>query len=326
MQEHLTIRNAALNNLDLDVLEYIDLRDMKCLTQTRKGGSPFALGPDGLPKNVDAGDRVWVAQAGYGVIGTVLITNIHQPVQIRNHEDVSRLKKEVRSLEATYWESLRDLVDELKGKSLGFIALDVRAERVLETAEHFRLTKPKGMQSSWFTLTEEMKASLFAKQGQSVSAALLEDETLGEYGVISPKVKYLVRQIWSDLTDRIHADGEVVHLDHLVPKALGGPGCLIYNVIPLPGSQNVWKQHAVPPALPMVAHRWKLLSDEEHQGWGAMDDIPSVKEQQRDLTKRVTATMRKRPVLEQKRFYFEVMEYAYGASVRERFARHNALP
>lgn len=323
--EHLVIRNAGLNNQ----VEVMDLRRIEVLSQSLIGRKPSPFAPDnqGQPK-VHVGDLVWLAQSGYGVIGTLRITGVHQIAEVRSHEDIDTLKRLHRTLEATYWEDLRGQLPKLNGRVMYFGAVSTTVESRFTLAEQFRLNLPKNAQLSWWILSDPTKrAEYFSKQGQSVSAAIAEEEAGGEYGSITAKVRLTVAQIWKGECFGDRKEGEFLHYDHFVPKALGGPGIYAENIVPLPDTMNLVKQHKVVRGFADIAYQWKLLTEDEYQNWGHMfDDNNAVIEKQRDHVRRITAEIRNRPQVEQRRFYFQILEKGIGPRVRHLFAALNAIP
>ena len=329
--EHLVIRNASLNNQNLDIVDEMDLRKMKILTESLIGRMPsaFTAGEDGHSKHVHTGDLVWLAQAGYGVIGTLRISQVYPVAEVRSHAEIDVLKKDSRysSLEATYWEHLRDRLPNLKGRAMYFASVAITVEQQFSKTDQFRLSLPPHFQQSWVVLTDSVKkGQFFSKRGQSLSAALAEEEAGGDYGAITPKVRLAVRGIWKDEFFGDRLPGEELHYDHFVPRALGGPGILAENIVPTPGPINQVKKHKLVPEFADVADAWGLLSEEEYRTWGSMFDNAATLENQRNLTKRITSTIRARPHDEQRKFYFQVLEKGVGPRVRTLFTEAGALP
>lgn len=326
--EHIVIRNAGLNNATRISLG----KDME-FTQTAIGRSPFRLDHEGRPVDVRVGDRLFIAQAGYGVIGSSRIAEVSQRVSIARHEDIDALRKRYPSLEATYWESLRDsmLKARERSKALQFVGVRATLERAYPDEEQFPLNRARGEQSSWVVLdTSARKERVFARRGVSVSATLAE-RTEGDYGSIPDKVRWAVTAIWKGANFGERKPGEALHYDHFVPKALGGPGILAENVIPLPKSLNLAKKHLVVRGFAMVAHEWGLLTTREAAAFDSSDQRKTPAVRQARLTKRVTKLIRSRPLSEQRRFYFAVLERSIdrasnGKTMRSLFAEAGALP
>lgn len=315
--EHLIIRNASLNST-----EVIRLDPTGCFTQVRVGANPFALDAMGAPRDVRPGDLLWVAQSGYGVVGTARITHLSPPVSVSSLDDIEALRREHRGFAPTYWDDLRDRLPgaRAKGGVLKLVFVHYEQGVTFTPGEQFRLVRKRGAQNSWIVFRDDQaKAAAFAKRGISVSATLLEEEA-GDYGAIPDKIRWAVIQVWKThcVGQRQHPD-EPCEFDHFVPKALGGPGILLENVIPLPRHLNRAKSHRVPASLAAIARQWNLLTDEEHRTWGDPTAEGSVRRGQEQLTRRVTAAIRGRPVPDQRRFYFEVLETGIGPHVRTYF-------
>lgn len=316
--DHLIIRNADLNSTDV-----IRLPASGSFTQASIGRSPFALSDDGTPRDLGLGDVLWIAQAGYGVVAKARIAGIAPEVTITSLEDIEALRRAHRHLAATYWDDLRDRLAKARetGKPVKFIAINYDQADNLPLNEQFRLVRERGMRSSWISFRDQAaKAKAFAMQGTSVSSALQEDEA-GDYGAIPDKIRWAVIQVWKTrcVGERQSAD-ESCEFDHFVPRALGGPGILLENVIPLPKSLNRAKSHRVPASFPTIAYRWSLLTDDERRSWGDPTAEGELRRRQEQLTRRVTAAVRKLPVDDQRRFYFEVLEAGVGTHVRAYFA------
>jgi len=318
--EHLVIRNPELNEKNLDVIKVWNLRKCEVLTQSKIGGVPagFAADKHGQPRNVHAGDLVWFAQSDYGVIGTLRIKTVYPITKVKSHSDIDELKRQHPALAATYWEHLREQLPKLNGRVMYFAGVATAFVQQFSLAEQFRLNKLG--QRSWVVLNAENKKELFKNQGQSAEAASLEYEAGGDYGKITPRVRFLIARIWKDECFGDQEPGEAIHLDHVVPKALGGPGILVENIVRLPASINLAKKHFVVKDFVDVARIWGLLTDEEYSGWGEMfDENAILTRQQRNLTERITMAIRGKPPHEQRKFYFQILEKLVGKRVRELF-------
>lgn len=317
--EHLIIRSASVNSTEI-----IRVASAGEFTQVRIKQNPFATDANGHPRDLKPGDPVWVAQSNYGVIGKVYLAE--KPLTMFTVEGLERieaLRKAFPGLSATYWDTVRDRLAEARGKHQELKMAVIHYERGenFPLADQFRLVRKRGAQNSWMSFRSEAdKAEAFAKRGTSVSSALLEEDAGGDYGLITDKIRWAVLQVWKDRCAGVrNGEGEPCEFDHHVPRALGGPGVLLENVIPLPRSLNRAKSHRAPVSFPRVAQRWGLLTDSEAASWGDVVSEGAVRANQERLTKRVTAAVRKLPVLDQRRFYFQVLEDGLGRHVRSYF-------
>ena len=91
MPDHVIIRNADLNAVDL-----IEVKEVGVFTQTRLGRAFKKVDAKGFLADVHVGDRLWVAQAGRGVIAECQIERnayliCHSLVTVRTISDARLL-------------------------------------------------------------------------------------------------------------------------------------------------------------------------------------------------------------------------------------------
>ena len=331
--EHLVIRDPQLNNQSLEVVKVWNLRNCKILSQSKIGGLPsgFTADKHGQPRNVHVGDLVWFAQKRYAVIGTLRIKAVYPIREVKSLEDIETLRKDslYSSLEATYWDSLRDDLPKLKGRVIKFASVETEFGQQFSEADQFLLNSPPNFQQSWVVLDSPENKELLRNKGKSLFADSPQDNANGDYGMIIPRVRLEVMQIWKDGYFGNRLPGENLHFDHVVPRSLGGPGILKENIVPLPDAINLKKKDRVVWAFVTVARAWGLLKQEECDAWGDMYAEGQIFERQKMLTRSITADIRTRPRDEQRKFYFQILaEYAGEERVRRLFkaAGPGALP
>jgi hypothetical protein len=315
---HVIIRNTKVNAVRL-----IEVSDRGSFTET-KMGSPFRkLNAEGRPVGIEVGDTLLVAQSGRGVIAECEVEDPLPAVRIATLEDLERLRREVKlNLSLEYWDNLRaKLLARPPGslRDLFFHAIAYRCRRRLSPAEIFPLNLPRGFQNSWLTIDPSDSKGVLALRGKPQNTG--DSEDLAQYGIITSKVRNLVFQVWGTSSPVQVQPDEALEYDHWIPKALGGPGIFVENVVPLPKRMNIRKSAHVGNGFPTVSRQVGLLfPEDEALDWGLFPHSQELKSEKARVVKRVTEQVRAWPVPRQKSFYFWVMAHTIQ-DLPERFRR-----
>jgi hypothetical protein len=235
-----------------------------------------------LPGDLNVGDRIWVAESGWGIYANGLVKEIVK-VEIFDGVDslISFIDKD-RLKDSAYW---LDKVIRFKSR------LEQDPSCVFKFQEYFidqkllniaiplvgnleRLGKP-GLISSMIKLTENEIKFLEVPSFEKVKFKL--------NGNIPSALKL---DIYSFFNTNL-AIQHFIDIDHFVPKSIGGPGNIIENLIPIGLSLNRYKSNSIPKGFFLEASKYpelKLLFSKDYfiektefiSGKDAIDDALKI--------------------------------------------------
>lgn len=221
--DHLIKRNPSLASRGV----LSAARRQETFTESRVNGTAAGA-------RAQKGDRIWVAETGYGVYGVG--TLIEQPELIR-FESITDLLDRLDDIPVQDPPYLLSLIRKIHGNAnFKFITVLVVPVELRQLDQILEIPQRCRTQGSWYYLNEGE-----LDEESSARAVGLTSEIPGV-------VRLKVYQQLARATDR-----HIIDVDHFVPKSVGGPGNLEENLVPVSYSLNRAKRDRIPSGLFLVA-------------------------------------------------------------------------
>lgn len=313
MREHLVKRNASYL-FDPTTLKSTRIGDYSRLIQSRIGGNPFKLDPDGKPIRLNKNDIIWLMETGYGIYAKSKIVDCSETFHIKTSKEFNEFRKENDPyLQDKYWDWVCSKLSKAikMNKALGVIFV---RHQIVDNATHYYVYGKQGAQNDWITFTTNEQHKKCISDQSPINYALANKENSTFYSRITPIVKYGVSRIWQiPSTD----DKD---FDHYVPASIGAPGIFEENVVPTFFSINRAKSNRIPKEFIETAFTYRDRLEISGISKRVVDEWDwSIRRGrkysfQKAMSEKIIFKVRNWPENEQRKFYFKVLKKAFKSA------------
>lgn len=181
--------------------------------------------------DVKEGDLIYIAQNGYAIFGSGIVSNVHT-ICLRGFKEMANyVLNESNIKDDSFWISKLKKYASDDSEEL-YNILEYRLEQVVQFNVCYPLEDRFLKQSAWYYLEDNFELQLI--------------ETSTE---LTKHIPTKIREEVYHLFKIQMQDEHIIDIDHFVPASLGGPGNIIENLIPISASINRRKSNRVPSKL-----------------------------------------------------------------------------
>jgi hypothetical protein len=256
------------------------------------------------PKNTSSlkhGDIIKFAEKGYGIWKTCKIrsTNI---LKIETIEFLNELRRNIDPfLVNTYFrEKYNEAVIEFKNGNPVYCFI---TEHEIIDLEENTVKLVKGIQGSIHLIDNNNIKVLPDKPMIS-----LINNSFEESGFVPGKLINECRALYSQI-EEFSVAAILGHIDHIVPNSLGGPGCILENLMPLDSKKNIVKSNVTDKPFFSVAAKWNLRTNISSDFLDSFN--LSDRKRQKDIVTSITKEIWERPLNQRRKFYWDVRSEIY---------------
>ena len=235
----------------------LNLSDDKSLNQKASTGflSQSASGRKPVGWDAKIGDQIWVHEVGYGITKYGTVTRKSTDIYVVPEGDFTSLinlfqNNETKIKDKDYWWDLIHKMINNPKKNLQYIEFELDYTYLTEAIPcSFKF------QGGWLTLSDEQLSQFEKDKQMSFLENTMKDKNIELLKNIPTKIKFEI----FNLLRLSNEDKLVIDYDHVIPRHVGGLGCFIENIHPLPKAVNRSKNKSVPRALFDVAREYNCF-------------------------------------------------------------------
>jgi len=246
-------------------------------------------------------DVIRFAEKGYGIWKTCKIRSVNL-IKIETIESLNELRKNIDPylVNEYFREKFNESISLFKSSKAVYCFI---AEHEIVDLEENSLKLIKGIQGSVHIIDNKNIKILAEKPMTS-----LYNNSFENSGFVPGKLINECRVLFSQI-ETFASSAISGHIDHIVPNSLGGPGCLLENLMPLDSKLNIVKSNVTDKPFFNVAARWNLntkISEDFLTNFNL-----SKRLRYDDIVKSVTKEIWSKPLKERRRFYWDVRAEIY---------------
>ena len=193
-----------------------------------------------IPKDFSVGDVIYVSETGWGIYAVANVTEISNTATASSADEIVDLMVADSRKNEVYWANkLKDFRSKSKKDS------NIRFHYVEYVVNQKLLPRPIPLTGSLGRLSQPgLMSSIIKLNNDEVEFIKNPDFTKSKFKLSEHIPSLLRREIWSFFSkDKVQ---HYIDIDHFVPKSVGGPGNLIYNLVPIGFSLNRYKSNSIP--------------------------------------------------------------------------------
>ena len=296
MKLHIVKRNPDLSDLGF----FDNKKIIGYISQSAMGRKPIGW-------DAKIGDEIWLHEVGFGITKSGTIRNFSKEIVTIPSSDFNSLiklfsSKLVKIKDHAYWWDLIEKMIKYPKKDLQYLEFEIEYNFLAEPIPcSFKF------QGGWYTLKDSELELFEIDKKKSFLDFSLDHGDIESLKNIPTKIKV---QIFNKMR-LSNNDKLVIDFDHIIPKYVGGLGCFIENVQPLPKAVNRSKNKSVPIVLFDVAKEYDVLfnlSSSYELKSKSISDSFSQDKQTLNFAEKIMKITHSWPLIEQKEFYNKILK------------------